>query len=60
MSDLKLQMATSVTPGKKELEVRLHQMTDSLIQKQTALETLNSERSTLNVQVKRLQVGVYI
>lgn len=47
---------TSLTPGRAELEGRLHELTESLIQKQTTLETLSSERSTLNVQLQRLQV----
>ena len=46
----------SVTPGKAELEARLHELTDSLIEKQTTLEALNSERNSLNVQLQRLQV----
>ncbi len=56
IADLKIQLTTSVTPGRAELESQLHQVTDTVIQKQTALETLNSERSTLNVQLKRLKV----
>lgn len=55
MADLNLRM-TSLTPGRVELEARLHELTESLIQKQTTLETLNSEKSTLNVQLQRLQV----
>lgn len=54
IADLKLRM-TSLTPGRVELESRLHELTESLIQKQTTLETLNSEKSTLNLQLQRLQ-----
>ena len=43
-------------PGKTELESRLHDLTESLIQKQTVLEALNSEKSSLNVQLQRLKV----
>ena len=51
---------TSLTPGRVELESRLHELTESLIQKQTTLETLNSEKSTLNVQLQRLQVKNFL
>lgn len=51
---------TSLTPGRAELEGRLHELTENLIQKQTTLETLNSEKSTLNVQLQRLQVMVEV
>ena len=43
-------------PGKEELESRFHDLTESLIQKQTVLEALSSEKSSLNVQLQRLKV----
>ena len=46
----------SASPDKAELESRLRELTESLIQKQTTLETLNSERHSLNLQMQRLQV----
>lgn len=58
MATLNLQL-TSVTPGKAELEARLHELTESLIEKQTTLETLSSEKTTLNVQLQRLQVHTH-
>ena len=53
---MKLRM-NSLAPGREELESRLRQLTENLIQKQTALNTLNSERSSLNIQLQRLQVS---
>eukprot|EP00057_Strongylocentrotus_purpuratus_P031810 XP_785735.3 PREDICTED: golgin subfamily A member 5 [Strongylocentrotus purpuratus] len=38
-----------------ELEGRLHALTESLIQKQTMLETLSSEKNSLGLQLERLQ-----
>ncbi len=46
----------SLTPGRAELEGRLHELTETLVHKQTTLETLNSEKTTLHVQLQRLQV----
>ena len=40
----------------RELEGRLHELTESLIQKQTALETLSSERNSLNLQLEKTKV----
>lgn len=47
----------SSSPDKAELESRLRELTESLIQKQTTLETLNSERHSLNLQMQRMQVN---
>lgn len=57
MVNLNLRMAV-LNPGKEELEARLHELTDSLIEKQTALETMHSEKTTINLQMQRLQVRV--
>ena len=55
LSSLKAKLH-SASPDKAELESRLRELTESLIQKQTTLETLNSERHSLNLQMQRLQV----
>ncbi|XP_072166386.1 golgin subfamily A member 5-like [Diadema setosum] len=41
--------------SQSELEGRLHALTESLIQKQTMLETLSSEKNSLGHQLERLQ-----
>nr|XP_054758697.1 golgin subfamily A member 5-like [Lytechinus pictus] len=41
--------------SESELEGRLHSLTESLIQKQTMLETLSSEKNSLGLQLERLQ-----
>ena len=38
-----------------ELESRLHQLTETLIQKQTMLEALGTEKSSLAFQLERLE-----
>ena len=57
VASLKLRM-NSLAPGREELESRLRELTENLIQKQTALNTLNSEKSSLNIQLQRLQVPI--
>ena len=54
---LSLTQLSSAAPGRAELESRLHELTESLIQKQTTLEALSSEKSSLNVQLQRMKVG---
>lgn len=39
-----------------ELEARLHELTESLIKKQTTLEALGSERNSLRLQLERTEV----
>uniref|UniRef100_UPI00358DF903 golgin subfamily A member 5 n=1 Tax=Myxine glutinosa TaxID=7769 RepID=UPI00358DF903 len=41
--------------GQAELERRLQQLTETLIQKQTALEILSTERTSLALQLERLE-----
>ncbi|XP_076841934.1 golgin subfamily A member 5 [Brachyhypopomus gauderio] len=41
--------------GQAELEGRLHQLTEALIQKQTMLEALGTEKSSLVFQLERLE-----
>ncbi|XP_074650631.1 golgin subfamily A member 5-like [Tubulanus polymorphus] len=42
--------------GQAELESRLHSLTESLIQKQTMLEALSTEKNSLGLQLERLQL----
>ena len=42
--------------GRKELEGRLQELTESLIQKQTEMEILSSERNSLHHQLERTKV----
>ncbi|XP_070578497.1 golgin subfamily A member 5-like [Ptychodera flava] len=46
---------TMSTTTQSELENRLHALTESLIQKQTMLETLSTEKNSLVVQLERLE-----
>lgn len=39
-----------------ELEQRVHDLTESLIHKQTNIETLSTEKHSLIIQMERLQV----
>ena len=55
LASLKATLLSS-SPDKAELESRLRELTESLIQKQTTLETLNSERHSFNLQMQRMQV----
>ncbi|XP_032812046.1 golgin subfamily A member 5 [Petromyzon marinus] len=41
--------------GQAELEGRLHQLTETLIQKQTLLEALGTEKNSLVIQLERLE-----
>ena len=43
-----------------ELESRVKTLTESLIQKQTMLETLSTEKNSLTLQLERTQVGLHI
>ena len=40
-----------------ELENRLHSLTESLIQKQTMMESLSTEKNSLTLQLERLEVS---
>jgi len=42
--------------NQEELENRLRALTESLIQKQTALESLSTEKNSLIMQMERLEV----
>ncbi|XP_055332906.1 golgin subfamily A member 5-like isoform X2 [Paramacrobiotus metropolitanus] len=42
-------------PSEQELESRMRILTDNLIQKQTLIETLNTEKNSMSVQMERLE-----
>lgn len=44
--------------GQSELESRIHSLTENLIQKQTVIEALTSEKMSLSMQLERTQVDV--
>ncbi|XP_072031496.1 golgin subfamily A member 5-like [Amphiura filiformis] len=46
---------TANSTSQSELEGRLHALTESLIQKQTMLETLSTEKTSLSLQLERLE-----
>ena len=43
--------------SQEELEGRLHSLTESLIQKQTTLEALSTEKNSLVLQLERIEVS---
>lgn len=43
------------TTSESELESRLHSLTENLIQKQTLIESLTTEKSSLKVQLERAE-----
>ena len=43
-----------------ELESRVRELTESLIQKQTMVEALSTEKNSLGLQLERLGVGVHV
>lgn len=45
----------TISSSQTELENRLHQLTETLIQKQTMLEALGTEKSSLVFQLERLE-----
>jgi hypothetical protein len=49
---------SSSTEG--ELESRVRSLTESLIQKQTMLESLSTEKNSLTLQLERLDVRQHI
>ena len=49
---------TASSTSQTELEGRLHTLTESLIQKQTMLETLSTEKNSLSLQLERLEVSL--
>lgn len=55
VSTLQLTNKTLSSSSQTELENRLHQLTETLIQKQTMLEALGTEKSSLVFQLERLE-----
>ena len=54
---LQLTTKSMSSSSQVELENRLHSLTESLIQKQTMLEALSTEKNSLVLQLERLEVG---
>lgn len=55
-SSLSFQLTNkALSSSQAELEGRLHQLTETLIQKQTMLEALGTEKSSLVFQLERLE-----
>lgn len=52
---LQLMMRSRSSPEESELESRLHQLTETLLQKQTIVETLAVEKSSLVLQLERAE-----
>ena len=49
-------MSAPSTPGSGgELETRLQELTESLIEKQTLLETMSSEKHSLQIQLEKMK-----
>lgn len=53
---LQLMMRSRSSPEESELESRLHQLTETLLQKQTIVETMTAEKSSLVLQLERAEV----
>lgn len=54
---LQLLAKSYTTTSEAELEKRVRALTESLIQKQTVIEALSTEKSSLVLQLERLEVG---
>ena len=50
------EVVAGLSSSQVELEARLHELTESLIKKQTTLEALGSERNSLRLQLERTEV----
>ncbi|XP_065067358.1 golgin subfamily A member 5-like [Rhopilema esculentum] len=50
-----ISLKTSMSPSQEELENRVHAITDNLIQKQTLIERLSTEKNSLSLQLERLE-----
>eukprot|EP00112_Aurelia_sp_Birch-Aquarium-sp1_P007069 Seg1772.1 transcript_id=Seg1772.1/GoldUCD/mRNA.D3Y31 product="Golgin subfamily A member 5" protein_id=Seg1772.1/GoldUCD/D3Y31 len=48
-------LKSSMSPSQEELENRVHALTDNLIQKQTLIERLSTEKNSLSLQLERLE-----
>jgi hypothetical protein len=54
---LKLTTKSMSSTTEKELENRLHLLTENLIQKQTLIEALQSEKHSIFLQLERTEVS---
>ena len=54
---LQLLAKSYTTTSEAELEKRVRALTENLIQKQTVIEALSTEKSSLVLQLERLEVG---
>lgn len=52
--------SSQLDSSKRDLEGRLQELTESLIQKQTTLEMLSSEKNSLYLQLERTRVYIAI
>eukprot|EP00794_Sanderia_malayensis_P019951 gene19951-21905_t len=50
-----IKLKSSTSNSQEELENRIRSLTDNLIQKQTLIETLSTEKSSLSLQLERLE-----
>jgi len=50
-----ISLKSSLSPSQEELENRVHAITDNLIQKQTIIERLSTEKNSLSLQLERLE-----
>ena len=46
------------SPNGEELESRLHALTQTLVQKQSSLETVTTEKNALRLQLEKMEVRV--
>ena len=51
-----MMLRTKSRPQESELEDRLRQLTETVIQKQSTIETLSTEKNSVVLQLERLQV----
>lgn len=56
----KMNLKSSLSPSQEELENRVHAITDNLIQKQTLIERLSTEKNSLSLQLERLEVCFFL
>lgn len=53
---LRMQLSASLTPS-SEVEMRLSSLTQTLVSKQQALESLTTERNALRLQLEKIEVN---
>lgn len=57
ISRLKLQLSVSTTPS-NEMDSRITSLTQTLVLKQQALESLTTERNALRLQLEKIEVDI--